>query len=142
MNCKEQWEGIHTASKDYQPKIYANKDKLGNIVTLDQRAEATREYLEDIHWGDRTNWAGNQVDGLPPAVWVPSESLVHLDTEGTPIEDYLTTIPYDSSTEIPVSCVNIGDKVGIIEDKSVVEKARETGDWSRYSRRYYRMSQE
>ena len=25
MNCKQQWEGIHTASKDYQPKRYAQK---------------------------------------------------------------------------------------------------------------------
>ena len=32
---------------------YARKDMQGNMVDLDQRAEAAKEYLEKQHWGHR-----------------------------------------------------------------------------------------
>ena len=51
MRCNEKWEGVKTVRASYKPKRYARKDRDGNIVDLDNRAEATKEHLERDQWG-------------------------------------------------------------------------------------------
>ena len=36
---------------DWKPKRYARKDRNGKTVNMDQRAEATKEYLAKDQWG-------------------------------------------------------------------------------------------
>ena len=45
------WQGIEDIKREYQPNRYAREDIRGNIVDLEDRAEATKEYLEKSHWG-------------------------------------------------------------------------------------------
>ena len=45
QDCKEQWGWIRHIASDYKPKRYARKNRLGETVNMDQRAEATKEYL-------------------------------------------------------------------------------------------------
>ena len=50
MSCAEKWQGIKYIKNDFQPNVYARTDKNGRPVRLDQRAEATAEYLDDVQW--------------------------------------------------------------------------------------------
>ena len=42
---------MQTISRDFKPVRYAKRDGRGNIANQDYRAEATKEYLEEEHWG-------------------------------------------------------------------------------------------
>ena len=48
----EIWEDMQTTSRDYKPTRYAKRDRHGNIVDHDERADATKAYLEKVHWGE------------------------------------------------------------------------------------------
>ena len=50
---KELWQGIGDIKREYCPNRFAREDIMGNIVDLDDRAEATKEYLEKVHWGKK-----------------------------------------------------------------------------------------
>ena len=52
-SSKELYEGINTIGRKFQPKRYNRRDIRGNIVDLKDRAEATKEYLENTHWGKK-----------------------------------------------------------------------------------------
>ena len=43
MNAKERLEGFKTLKEDFKPKLYARKDRFGNLVTLKGRAQAIAE---------------------------------------------------------------------------------------------------
>ena len=45
------WQGIENISKPYKPKRYARNDRHGDPTDMDERAEATKEYLAKDHWG-------------------------------------------------------------------------------------------
>ena len=47
---KELWQGIGDIKREYCPNRFAREDIKGNIVDLDDRTEATKEYLEKVHW--------------------------------------------------------------------------------------------
>ena len=49
---------------DYQPSRYAREDIRGNIVDLDGRTEATKEYLEKLHWGNNGEDKANNFDPI------------------------------------------------------------------------------
>ena len=53
-NSKELFAGINEIGRNFQPKRYTRRDMRGNLVDLQDRAEATKEYLEKVHWG-KTN---------------------------------------------------------------------------------------
>ena len=55
MESDEIWEGVRTVAKGYKPTRYARRDRHGNLVDLNQRAKATKEYLEHEHWGQKPN---------------------------------------------------------------------------------------
>ena len=63
MTCKEQWEGLKLLREGYKPKRYARKDGHGKSVLLQQRAEATADYLEHSHWAaDDDNGTQDEAD--------------------------------------------------------------------------------
>ena len=47
------WEGMQTIGRDYKPTRHAQRDRRGNIVEIDRRADAAKEYLEVDHWGKK-----------------------------------------------------------------------------------------
>ena len=53
LTRKDNWQGVKLIRSKYKPRRYAKRNKNGQIVDLDQRAEATKNYLEMEHWGKR-----------------------------------------------------------------------------------------
>ena len=51
----EIWEGMKTIANGYKPTRFAKRDRHGVLVNQDQRAEATKDYLEKEHWGQEAN---------------------------------------------------------------------------------------
>ena len=86
MNTKEIWEGINIIAKDNQPKRYAKKDRHGNITAIDQRAEATKDYLEKEQWGKT----------------IREEDEMTFSNEGIPI---MHEIRGDVQTDVPICAV-------------------------------------
>ena len=50
MTLKEKWRGIRMLKEDYKPKRYARRDRHGKYTNLDERGEATADYLAEEHW--------------------------------------------------------------------------------------------
>ena len=52
MDMKEKWNGSKILRQDFKPNVYARRDKDGNQVELDRRAESMAACLEEVHWGE------------------------------------------------------------------------------------------
>ena len=55
MSGKDKWNGVKTVRSDYKPKRDAKRDREGTVVDIDQRAEATKDYLEKEQWGKQAD---------------------------------------------------------------------------------------
>ena len=51
MDSKTLWQGIKRLKADYTPSMYARRDMHGSRIGLEERAEATAEYLANKQWG-------------------------------------------------------------------------------------------
>ena len=60
MTCKERWHGTTLMHEDFKPKTYARKNNDNEPVMLDQRAEATAEYLAEKTWSPSRRSIGGQ----------------------------------------------------------------------------------
>ena len=50
LSVREQWEGLRFLDRAHKPKRRARRDRNGRIVSMDMRAEVTKEYPEKDHW--------------------------------------------------------------------------------------------
>ena len=50
-DCKEMWQGIEIIGKPFKAKRYARHNRKGDWTDMEDRAEATKEYLAKDHWG-------------------------------------------------------------------------------------------
>ena len=53
MEPDEIWVGMRTIARGYKPTRYARRDRHGTLVDLNERAKATKEYLELVQWGKK-----------------------------------------------------------------------------------------
>ena len=51
QRSREDWEEVKVAGRGYEPSRDATKDDKGNFVDFKHRSEATKDHLEQIHWG-------------------------------------------------------------------------------------------
>ena len=59
LGVKEQWQGMRFIGQPFKPKRYARRDRNGKPVSMDLRAEATKEYLAKDQWGKKEEERGN-----------------------------------------------------------------------------------
>jgi hypothetical protein len=55
LSNKDRWGGLRIVKSDYKSKRYAKRDRHGDLVDIDRRAEATKESLEQVQWGEQDN---------------------------------------------------------------------------------------
>ena len=55
MSSKEAWKGLKIRRACYKPKRYARKDRRGQFVPLNLRAQAACDCLAEDHWGIKSD---------------------------------------------------------------------------------------
>ena len=73
MTLKDKWDGTKVLRQEYKPNVYARKDKDGQEVDLDGRAEAMATYLEAVHWG------GDGEKGASQNTWLQEDVVKEIE---------------------------------------------------------------
>ena len=50
LDVRDKWLGIKYPKKQHKPSLYEFANRHGNVVNLNEKAEATADYLEQVQW--------------------------------------------------------------------------------------------
>ena len=64
LDVREKWAGIRALKSNFNPMPYNRKDKQGNIVAQESRAETAAQHLAYDQWGTLNTELNNQPNNL------------------------------------------------------------------------------